>query len=340
MLKSIGLFSVLGVALLVVASLPAEDPVKTCPGGSCGGAACAKAASKGCSGCPAAKATAQSQSPACTKNCEDCPAAKDCQKPCESCADGKSCAKGCEDCPAAKDCQKPCESCADGKSCAKGCGSCPAAGDTKPTSATACAGGDCPLAAAGKDCKDCPITAAMKALPQMTFVVGEEKTCCPKAAAALAEKSSAPIRYAVGDKSFDTEADAKVALAEVTERFVATFVEPKACKETGKVAVAGKELCCEKMAAQTAAVAKAAMDKVQMTYLVGEKECQCPNEAAKLAKESGDPTVYVVAGESTACSVTARINLARAKYKAAVVAVMQAEAPATETLTSKNDSAG
>ena len=66
----------------------------------------------------------------------------------------------------------------------------------------------------------------------------------------------------MGDKSFDTESDAKLALAEATEQFVAAFAEPKACKESGKVAIAGKELCCENAAAQTAAVAKAAMDKV------------------------------------------------------------------------------
>ena len=64
-----------------------------------------------------------------------------------------------------------------------------------------------------------------------------------------------------------------MALAETTEQFVAAFVEPKACKETGKVAIAGKELCCEQMAGETATVAKTAMDKVQMTYLIGEKEC-------------------------------------------------------------------
>ena len=84
-------------------------------------------------------------------------------------------------------------------------------------------------------------------------------------------------------------------------------------------------------------VAKAAMDKVEMTYLVGEKECHCPTEADKLAKETGDPTVFVVAGqEPTCCNVTARLNLARAKYRAAVVAVTQSESPATPTSLSQD----
>jgi len=217
-------------------------------------------------------------------------------------------------------------------------------GDTTSTCpGGACAGGACATTACGsacsKDCKDCPITVAMNALPQMTFTVGEEKLTCPKAAAELAQKSSAPIHYVVGDKTFDTESAAKLALAETTEQFVSAFAEPKECKESGEITVAGKQLCCKTAAAQTAAVAKAAMDKVEMTYLVGEKECHCPVEAEKLAKESGDPTVYVVAGESSCCNVTARLNLARAKYKAAVIAVMQAASPTTEKLTSKaNDS--
>jgi hypothetical protein len=270
MLKSISQLSVLFAALVLVSGVHGQDPVKTCPGGSSGGGACAKATAKACAGCPAAIAAAAA----------------------------------------------------------------------KETSTTACAGGACATTACGgaggKDCKDCPITAAMKALPQVTFTVGEEKTSCPKAAAELAKKSSTPIRYVVADKSFDAESDAKLALVEATEQFVAAFAEPKVCKESGKVTIAGKDLGCEKAAAQTAAVAKAAMDKVEMTYLVGEKECHCPVEAAKLAKDSGDPTVYVVAGESTGCNVTARLNLARAKYKAAVVAVMQAATQTTEKLTSKD----
>ena len=165
---------------------------------------------------------------------------------------------------------------------------------------------------------------------------GRREDVLPEDGGGTRQKSNAPMHYVVADKSFDTESDAKLALVEATEQFVAAFAEPKVCKESGKVAIAGKELCCETAAAQTSTVAKTAMNKVEMTYLVGEKECHCPVEAAKLAKDSGDPTVYVVAGESTRCNVTARLNLARAKYKAAVVAVKQAETQATEKLTSKD----
>ena len=300
MLKSISLLTVLGVlgvGSLVVASLPPEDSAKSCSGGAC---------AKDGGGCPATAAAVKE-----TLN--------------KACASGKS-----EECATA-----PCAATACGATaCAKtACGT--TACGTAPCAASACAATAC-ATAAGKDCQDCPVTAAMKALPQLIFAVGEEKTACPKAAAELAQKSSAPIHYLVADKSYAKECEAKVALAEATEQFVAAFAEPKQCKESGKVTVAGKQLCCPDTAAQTAAVAKAAMDKVEVTYLVGEKECHCAVEAEKLSKESGDPTVYVVAGESTGCSVTARLNLARAKYKAAVLAVLQAETQPEQQLTSKD----
>ncbi len=160
----------------------------------------------------------------------------------------------------------------------------------------------------------------------MTFVVGEKKTPCSKTAAKLAKESNEPIRFVVGDKTFDKKGEALTALVDSTEHFVAAFVEPKVCKASGTVTVAGKKLHCPDKAANCANVAKSAMDQVKMTYLVGEEKCSCPKAADKLAKKSGDAKVFVVGKETTQCSVTARLNLARAKYKAAVVALMQADA--------------
>lgn len=326
MLKSISGLSLLAAALVMTYAL-ADEPAKSCPGGACGSGACAKADGKACSGCPAAAGEA--------KDCAKCAADK-------KCTDGK-CADG--SCPAAAACAKDGAACAggvcSGTDCKKDCASCPSAKTTSATE-TACTEGACPGksgdAACTADCKDCPITAAMKALPQVTFLVGETKTNCPKEAAELAKTANAAIQYVVCEKPYATEAEANVALADATEKFVAEFAEPKKCEETGKVKVCGKELCCETMAAQTAGVAKSAMEKVSMTYLVGEKECSCPKEAATLAKESGNPTVFVVAGETTSCNIQARLNLARAKYKAAVVALMQAESQDQEKTTSKKDS--
>ncbi len=165
----------------------------------------------------------------------------------------------------------------------------------------------------------------------MAYLVGSEKTGCPQAAAELAKNAGAAIQFVVADKTFENEGEAKLALADATEQFVSAYVEPKVCQESGSITVAGRKACCEGTAAQIAKAAKEAMEKVQLTYLVGEKSCHCPVEAEQLAKDSGDVTVFCVGDEKSACKVTARLSLARAKYKAAVAALMQAEAPAQPT---------
>ena len=170
----------------------------------------------------------------------------------------------------------------------------------------------------------------MAKLPQMTYVVGKEKVACPKAAASMAKASGDAVHFAVGDKKFDDESKAKLALVEATEHFVASFSKPKVCSQSGKVTVAGHEACCEGTAAKMAAKAASAMDSVSMTYLVGDKACACPKEAAKLAQDSGDIQLFVVGEDKTACDVTARLSLARAKYRAAIVALMQASSDTTQ----------
>ena len=56
-------------------------------------------------------------------------------------------------------------------------------------------------------------------------------------------------------------------------------------------------------------------------------------EAKGIAKKTGKDTLYVVGEQKTGCAVTARLNLAQAKYKAAVMALVQAEAKASENKT-------
>jgi hypothetical protein len=171
----------------------------------------------------------------------------------------------------------------------------------------------------------------MAKLPQMTYVVGEQKVCCPKAAGELAKKSDEKMHYVVAEKTYDCPDEAKKALVATTEQFVAAFAEPKTCQKSGDITVAGHKACCAGTAAMMAKTAKAAMDEVKMSYAVGEKSCHCPVEAEAMAKDSGDVKLFVVGEEKTACNVTARLNLARAKYKAAVVALMKADSQTKET---------
>lgn len=187
-------------------------------------------------------------------------------------------------------------------------------------------------AVATEQCKagGCPITAAMEKLPKITFTVGKESVCCEKSAAALAKKNDTHMHYVVGDKEYDSKADAQLALVKSTEEFVSKYAEPHTCKASGKITLAGAEQHCEVSAGALAKKLKATMDKVQMTYVVGEEECHCPTTAAKLAKEEGVEKLFMVGKEKTSCEHTARLNLARAKYKAVLTVLAEAEAAKEE----------
>ena len=65
-------------------------------------------------------------------------------------------------------------------------------------------------------CSACPITAAMKNLPKITYAVGKENTCCEKSAHKLAEEQNATIVYLVGKEKFADAGEAKVALVAAT----------------------------------------------------------------------------------------------------------------------------
>jgi 4-hydroxy-3-methylbut-2-enyl diphosphate reductase IspH len=164
----------------------------------------------------------------------------------------------------------------------------------------------------------------MERLPKITYAVGQKATCCPKEAGKLAKDSGGHIHYCVAGKEFDCEAEAQTALVEATEKFVAAFADPHKCPKSGQVTLAGQPQSCPKTAARTAKRMKEAMAKVNFTYLVGDKQSCCPKEAAKVAKETGEQKVFVVGEEKTCCEKTARLSLARAKYKAAVTAMVQA----------------
>lgn len=206
---------------------------------------------------------------------------------------------------------------------------CCAAG-TANCSAGACASGTCSTVA---KCSEggCPIAAAMEHLPKVTYAVGDKKVCCPQEAASLAKDSGKSIRYHVADKSFESEGEAQAALLEATEQFVAAFTKPHTCPQSGQVTLAGQAQSCEASAAQTAERMQKAMTEVKLTYRVGDKDCGCPVEAGKAASESGAQMLYVVGDQATPCEKTARLNLARAKYRAAVEAMVKAQSPAPQT---------
>ena len=151
----------------------------------------------------------------------------------------------------------------------------------------------------------CPIEAAMKQLPHIAYLVGEEETHCPKSAESLAREHGVPIMFLVGEDQFDKESDAKVALVSATEKFIQEFATPCICEVSGVTSVAGQELHCSKSAAKLASLVTEAMNDVHFTYLVGDEECACPKHAESLAKATGEKKLFVVGDEKTACQTTA-----------------------------------
>lgn len=208
----------------------------------------------------------------------------------------------------------------------KCCGKCDGAAAVAGTcTAETCSSATC--SASGCDAsKGCPIDAAMAKLPKISYAVGEKKTGCPDAAAKIAKESGGHIHFCVGDTEYDSKSEAQAALLTATEKFVANFTKPHTCSKSGQCTLAGQPQSCEKSAAHTAKLMQEAMAKVKFAYAVGEKECHCPVEAAKLAKDSGKEKLFVVGETKTCCEKTARLNLARAKYKAAVEAMLKAQA--------------
>lgn len=175
------------------------------------------------------------------------------------------------------------------------------------------------------DCESqCPVAVAMQRLPKMTFAVGSEKTCCNEQAKRLAEQHSAPIHFVVAEKEYECCQAAKAALVEQTERFVKDFVAVRSCPASGTTFACGKSTSCSAEAQQWTSTIGKAVDKVKMCYVVDGDQANCSTSAQALAQQKNSKVEYVVGDQKTTCSLSARLELARAKYKSAVQAMAAA----------------
>ncbi len=195
------------------------------------------------------------------------------------------------------------------------------ASDDKKCEEGKCADGTCP--------SQCPVTAAMAKLPKMTYSVGTEQVCCPDQAKALAEQHKAPVVYVVAEKTYECPTAAMTALVEETESFVTAFTAPKKCEASGNTVIAGKAIACPVDAEKHTTLVSTAIANVKMEYEVAGEKAACASCAATQAKEKSAAIEYVVGEEKTTCQMTARMTLARAKYKAAVQA-LAAQSVSTE----------
>ena len=171
------------------------------------------------------------------------------------------------------------------------------------------------------DGTSCSVTAGLEKLPKLAYMVGEESICCSELAKAKAKETGAKLVYLVGTQKFDNETAAFAGLVDQTEKFVEQFATPHECKVSGSISIAGQECDCSVMAGEIAQKVKQAMDTVAVSYKVGDKVCSCPVEAKANATSSGLKLLFVVNKEETECEQTSRLNLAKAKYQAALIAM-------------------
>ena len=176
-------------------------------------------------------------------------------------------------------------------------------------------------AACAVDAATCPVTAGMDKLPKLSYMVGTKSLCCEESAKAAAAQTAAKVEYVVGTEKFDCPDKAFASLV-TTEKFVSAFATPSTCSVSGTTTIAGECLTCSVAAGAVATKVKKAMDSVAISYKVGDKSCSCPVEAKALATAKSAKTLFVVGTDETECEQTARLNLARAKYKAALLAMV------------------
>ncbi len=197
----------------------------------------------------------------------------------------------CASCPAEKKAAGDCATCPAEKKAAGDCASCPASqqamADGTACSAAKKAAGECgPCPAGGKAAFD---------MPKMSYRVGERHFADYHEAKAAAAEAQADMTFVVGENVYEDKLAAKAALAEVTEAKVLALIEAHP-------------------QAQEAVAATFA------SYKVGEQSICCEKMASMAAEKESKPMHYVIAGQETACPVTARLLTAQAKLRAAAAA--------------------
>ncbi len=277
----------------------------------------------------------------CTKTCDGTGAAvqtvanetkSDCAKACDGAsvqtvADTKSdCSKSCDATGAAVQTVA-------NESKGDCCGDC----TTAPNCETKCEGTSVQTVAYGEgDCsKSCPLEAAF---PVMLMKVGDETTQCSDNAAKMCDKTGKSMTYLVSGKEYNCSVEAKEAQYAAMKDMLASMthvsfnVDGKhtecpvgakiACESTGKAMKyqVGTLVFDDAGAAiQAAAMARAAIHQVKMTYEVAGEKMECSTKACDMAATCETKSVtYVVNDKKTGCEKTAEFNLVEAQLMAAI----------------------
>jgi hypothetical protein len=186
------------------------------------------------------------------------------------------------------------------------------------------------------------VQGVMASLPKLQYKVGDQVMCCSKTAAMIAEKESKPVKYVVGEETFENEGDAEVKLAAVLEAKLAELQglqysvagQHVGCPMTAKsiakekkaeiaYEVAGVEFKEQEKADKAISLVSDAVAGVKLSYKVDGRSFCCDKMAGMKVmkvKETGKPMLYVVGEQETPCDKHAKLLLAQAKITAAVTA--------------------
>ena len=146
-----------------------------------------------------------------------------------------------------------------------------------------------------------------KYLPAMAYRIGDKTVGCPKEAKTLAASHGGNIVYVVGDKNFNDQGKAMLALADASEKYVVTFAkvaskggactETKTCPKSGEKytvksdkpamwTVAGRSFDCQEKAKKASGIAQKAIATVSMQYRVGKQDFCCSTMAGAESKKA------------------------------------------------------
>jgi hypothetical protein len=189
-------------------------------------------------------------------------------------------------------------------------------------------------------CRDKALAAT--GMPVMQYKVGDQTTCCPKAAAEMAKANDAAMRYAVNETEYADKAAALEAYASTLDEYLGTMTTVRfavgekcvACPtaaaalakdsgETMKYRVAAFTFADKAAAEKAADAARTASEKVVMTMVVDGKETKCDATAKKACNKSADSAAagktceYRVGETKTNCATTAKVELTKARIETA-----------------------
>jgi hypothetical protein len=133
---------------------------------------------------------------------------------------------------------------------------------------------------------------AAAGMPKMTYIVGDEKTCCPEQAQKLADKNAdAKIQYVLGDKTYADRTEALTAYEAALTAYLETVT-------TVRYAVGDQCVACPDAAAKLAAGHKQAVKYRVASFTFTDKAKA--EEAAKAAKTAADQVKLAMATDGKA----------------------------------------